>query len=354
MPSPINQSIILKMKTKHFIKFAIYACLTAVVILASKITLSANTINFSLNQEAPGGFFFRWAHGSISPQHNLDPRIHVQRYNAHTFVMRQNKAINAEAPFMYLIFGNEKALLLDTGATAKPEFFPIRETVDNIISRWLQENGKESIQLIVAQTSNEPQNIQGHGQFIGRENTVFSGMDLKSIQQFFAIAPWPSSHGLIDLGGRILTVIPSPGMSLEGLSFYDPYNRWLVTGPVIKPGRLWVTRWPDYRETIHRLNAFAENNPISWVMGNAIEMSFNPGIDYRLGAIYQPTETLLQMQPDILARVADAVEAKNGFTGIEIYDDFILMFGVPRGARAYGFPNPTPARFKPFPTGGLR
>ena len=31
---------------------------------------------------------------------------------------------------MYLLMGNERAVLLDTGATEEEEFFPLRETVD--------------------------------------------------------------------------------------------------------------------------------------------------------------------------------------------------------------------------------
>lgn len=316
--------------------------------------VAADTIDFFLDREAPGTLRFRWAHGSISPKHNVDPRIHVQRYNAHTFVMRQNKAINAEAPFMYLLFGNDRALLVDSGATANAEYFPIREKVNALIQRWLDENGKDSIELIVAQTATDAHHIQGHGQFEGREDTVFLGLDLLSIKEFIGIESWPDSIGSINLGGRIVQVIPSPGVSLEGFSFYDPYTRWMLSGPVIKPGRLWVTRWPAYRETVHRLSDFAQENPVYWVMGNAIEMSYHAGIDYRKGAVYQPSETLLQMEPDVIGRVVEAVEAMNGFTGIEIYDDFILMYGVPRGARAYGFPNPIPDRFQGPPIGGLR
>jgi glyoxylase-like metal-dependent hydrolase (beta-lactamase superfamily II) len=342
------------MKIKSNFTTVARICATTLVGLLLTAALPAVTINFDLDSEAPGSFRFRWIHGSISLQHNVDPRIHVQRYNAHTFVMRQNKAINFEAPFMYLFFGNDKALLIDTGATANPQFFPIRETVDKVITRWLHENGKASIKLIVAQTATDAHNIQGHGQFEGRPDTEFIGMDLASIREFAGIDSWPDSMGMIDLGGRTLTVIPSPGMSLVGLSFYDPYTRWIVTGPVIKPGRLWITRWAAYRATIERLQTFASEHPVLWLMGNAIEMSYRPAIDYRLGATYQPTEALLQMNPEVIGRITEALAAKQGFAGIDIHDDFILMYGVPRGARSYGFPNPTPARFKPFPTGGLR
>jgi glyoxylase-like metal-dependent hydrolase (beta-lactamase superfamily II) len=328
--------------------------LVALPMIIAGSFVQANQINFNLDTEAPGNFRFRWIHGSTSLKHNTDPRIQVQRYNAHTFVMRQNRAIHWEAPFMYLLFGNDRAILIDTGATANPNYFPIREMVDGIITRWKSENNKQSIQLIVAQVSTDQAHVQGHHQFEGRPNTVFLGMELKDIQRFAALTKWPHNNGSIDLGGRSLVVIPSPGINANALTFYDPYNRWLITGDVVLPGRIWVTRWDDFKGTIARLRAFASSNKIYWVMGSNIEMSYFPGVDYRMGGYYQPTERLLQMEPSIIEKVADATEKMNGFTGIEIYDDFVLMYGVPRGARAYGYPNPVPERFKTLAPGGLR
>ncbi len=46
-----------------------------------------------------------------------EPPIQVHAYDPHTYVLRQSKATNYEAPFLYLLFGNERAILLDTGAT---------------------------------------------------------------------------------------------------------------------------------------------------------------------------------------------------------------------------------------------
>lgn len=39
--------------------------------------------------------------------------------------------------FLYLLFGNDRALLLDTGATADPERFPLRHTIDRLVAIWL-------------------------------------------------------------------------------------------------------------------------------------------------------------------------------------------------------------------------
>lgn len=48
----------------------------------------------------------------------------MHAYSEHTVILRQNKSVHFEAPFLFLLFGNERALLLDTGATADPAHFP--------------------------------------------------------------------------------------------------------------------------------------------------------------------------------------------------------------------------------------
>jgi hypothetical protein len=52
-------------------------------------------------------------------------------------ILRQNKAVHYEAPFLYLLFGSDRALLVDTGATPDPPLFPLRATVDRLLDGWL-------------------------------------------------------------------------------------------------------------------------------------------------------------------------------------------------------------------------
>src|SRR6476620_12760309 len=75
----------------------------------------------------------RWIHGAPDCDRSADPPIQVVAYDKDTFVLRQSKCVNYEAPFMYLLFGTDTVLLHDTGATADPALFPLRRTVDEII-----------------------------------------------------------------------------------------------------------------------------------------------------------------------------------------------------------------------------
>jgi hypothetical protein len=82
----------------------------------------------------------QWIHGSPSSKHNTDPDLQTYWYDEDTAILRQNKAIDYEAPFLFLLFGQERAVLLDTGATASPDFFPLRRVVDGLIESWLGRN----------------------------------------------------------------------------------------------------------------------------------------------------------------------------------------------------------------------
>ena len=82
-----------------------------------------------------------------------DPSIQVHRYDLHTYVLRQSKALTAEAPFLYLLLGSDRAALFDTGASKKTgDEDPLRETVDQIVHGWLAEHPRENYELVVAHT----------------------------------------------------------------------------------------------------------------------------------------------------------------------------------------------------------
>jgi hypothetical protein len=73
-----------------------------------------------------GNLEVSWHAGWPSAKHDPAPEIQVHAYNPHTVILRQNKSVSHEAPFMFLLFGSSQALLLDTGATANPSYFPLR------------------------------------------------------------------------------------------------------------------------------------------------------------------------------------------------------------------------------------
>src|SRR5580658_1471808 len=173
--------------------------------------------NYNSTEPAPGNLALRWLYGSNVAALNRDPRIQIVQYNEDTYILRENVCVHWEAPFTYLLFGNKGALLIDTGATPEAAWYPLRETVDAMITRWSQMRRKKNVPLTVVLTSAEDiaQN-QGLTQFAGRPGT--------------RLGPQPSGAGRIDLGERVIEVIPAPGAHKDGVVFYDPYNDFLHTG----------------------------------------------------------------------------------------------------------------------------
>jgi hypothetical protein len=59
-----------------------------------------------------------WNHGSEDCSSNKDPAIEVFQFDAATYVLRQNKCVHFEAPFIYVLFGEHTVFVQDTGAFA--------------------------------------------------------------------------------------------------------------------------------------------------------------------------------------------------------------------------------------------
>src|SRR5262249_27311427 len=71
------------------------------------------------------------------------PQFQIHEYNEDSYILRESGCTNYEKPFLYLLFGKDKALLLDTGA-GKTE---ISRYVRAVTENWLRRNKRESIPL---------------------------------------------------------------------------------------------------------------------------------------------------------------------------------------------------------------
>lgn len=273
----------------------------------------------------------RWLYGSNIAAKNRDPRIQAIQYNEDTYILRQNVCVHWEAPFTYLLFGNKGALLIDTGATAEAAYYPLRATVDAIMARWAQMRRKKNLPLTIAFTSREDiaQN-QGLTQFIGRPGTTLASTR-------------------IDLGDRIIDVIPASGAHKDGIVFYDPYNDFLYTGDLLFPGKINISNDRDYLATLQRLKQWKETHPVKWIMGGHIEMQFVPGKVYPRFATYKPYERVLQMEPDLMDDALAAAQQVLGKEMALVRPDFILLNRVSPDQKTPVFPEGVPNINAPRP-----
>ena len=266
-----------------------------------------------------------WIHGSEAAKYNTDPDIQVHACDEHTYILRQNKAVHYEAPFMFLLFGAAKAVLLDTGATANPGFFPLRRTVDEIIDGWLAEHPHPGdYGLLVLHTHGHGDHTAADGQFTGRPSTVLVGAARDAVWPYFGFDTEPESVAEVGLGGRVLDCLGTPGHHNAAVTFYDRYTGILFTGDTVYPGRLYVFDWPAFARSIDRLAGWCAQRPVSHLLGCHIEMTRTPGQDYPVGWTYQPDEPPLQLTPDHLAQIQSTLKAHDGEPGRYVLPEMII------------------------------
>lgn len=263
-----------------------------------------------------------WIHGSKSCEDNVDPPIQIVRYNSNTWILRQNKCTNYEAPFMFLFFGEDKALLMDTGATKDDDIFPLYRTVKQIISDWSEKNGE--VELIVAHTHKHGDHYAADGQFEGKPNTTVVGLEVEDLKNFYQISNWPEEIVDFELGNRLMKIIPIPGHEASSIAVYDTSSQILLTGDTFYPGRLYVKDWNAFKKSIERLVKFTDNNKISTILGNHIEMTQTPGVDYPIGTIYQPKESQLPLDVFELKELSGALKKLGDTPTKEVHDSFII------------------------------
>jgi len=281
-------------------------------------------IDFASRTPEPRALDVAWIHGSPSAKHNTDPDLQVHAYDEHTFVLRQNMAIDYEAPFLFLLFGNDRAVLIDTGATGPAELLPLRRTVDALVEGWLREHPRDGYRLLVLHTHPHGDHVAGDAQFADRPDTEVVDARLDSAWPYFGFDHDPDRTARVDLGGRVLECLAGPGHHPAAVSYYDPHTGLLLTGDTVYRGRLYVQDWPAFVATVDRLIAFAATRPVTHVLGCHIEMTTEPGVDYPIRTTFQPDEPPLEMTVGHLHDLRRAIDEVGDRTGRHAFADFII------------------------------
>ncbi|WP_287889923.1 MBL fold metallo-hydrolase [Blastomonas sp.] len=270
-------------------------------------------------------FAERWIDGT----NGAEPATQVQALDADTFVIRQSVHSNFEAPFLYLLFGRDRVLLIDSGADGGQ----IVPTVDRLITEWLIAHKRSAIELIVAHSHSHGDHIAADAAFAKRPDTVVVGLKPADVAAFFGIDPWPGDVATFDLGGRALSILATPGHQAAAIMVYDPQLKLLISGDTLYPGRLYipVNFLGDNRKSIDRLAAFAKRHPIRAVLGAHIEMTRTPGRDYAHEAASHPDEHALELPAAAIAELRQGLTARLDVSDQgQVHDHFIIM---PVGAR---------------------
>jgi hydroxyacylglutathione hydrolase len=254
----------------------------------------------------------RWITGG---PHCLEvPDWQVHEYNSSFYILRESGCTHYEKPFLYLIFGRERALLVDTGAGAA--------ATAAFVQGLLAKHG--AVPLVVAHSHGHGDHVAGDAGFQKMEGVTFVAATPEAEQKAFAIANWPGDVGSIDLGERVIDVIPIPGHHAAHVAYYDRKTGILLTGDHLYPGRLYVADWAAYLASTRRLVEFTATRPVAHILGCHIEQSATPYVDYPVGTKFQPEEHSLELGRAHLLELLAGLEALQGKPARAFFRDFTI------------------------------
>ena len=252
----------------------------------------------------------RWM--SEQPKCMEIPEWQVHEYNPNLYILRQSPCTDFEKPFLYLFFGKEKALLMDTGSRNGNLVPTLRLTVKN----WLVRNSRSSIRLIVLHSHPHDDHTAGDADVVAMQDPAihveFVPAELEATKRFWGIEHWPTDIGHVDLGGRVIDMIPIPGHSDLSVALYDRNTAILLSGDSLYPGRLYVQDLAAFEASTERMIRFTEDKPVSHILGNHIEQSSTPFLDYPVGTMYQPNEHELALSRGSLLELEEALMSMHG------------------------------------------
>jgi len=279
------------------------------LMLLSALTASAQVV--------PGDLNVRWNAGAADCAANPQPPLQVHAYEPRTYILRQSPCAGFEANFLYLLIGSQKAFLIDTGAVADHSRMPLASTVLQLLPK----QGAAKIPLLVVHTHKHLDHRAGDVQFLNLPNVQVVGADLDSVRKFFGFPNWPHGVAHVDLGGRVVDVLPAPGHQFCHVVFYDNRTALVLSGDFLIPGHLLVEDAAAYRQSALRLIEFLQMRPVSHILGGHIELDAN-GNTYWFGTQYHPSERSLALSREDLLALPGAFDRFNGF--YNRYPDFVL------------------------------
>jgi hydroxyacylglutathione hydrolase len=129
----------------------------------------------------------RWIHGAEDCSTNQDPAIETYEFDEDTYVLRQNKCVDYEAPFIYVLFGSHTVLVQDTGATEEAEKFPLYETVSALVEKR-QFDHFQPLKILVIHSHSHGDHKAADSQFKGMPHVTLVEPNQDGVNGFLASA----------------------------------------------------------------------------------------------------------------------------------------------------------------------
>jgi hydroxyacylglutathione hydrolase len=191
----------------------------------------------------------------------VDARWRVQTIAPGTYALGepQDNPDNYE----YLLVGEKRALLIDAGSTGR-DVHPVLETLTKLPVTVLpthlhfdHSNGLRNFSSLALMDLPETRSrVEKDGRVL-LSRYEYLGWYLPQPLGPFRVTEWVKPDGWIDLGGRRVQVLWTPGHSATSTSVWEPEKKLLFDGDLMYPGSLYVFQ-PDsslssYKATTDRL-----------------------------------------------------------------------------------------------------
>jgi hydroxyacylglutathione hydrolase len=278
----------------------------AIAIKSLALFFVLGTAHLAMAQEVAGSMDVKWNEGAEDCSKTAQPPLQVHRYNEATFILRENPCTTYEAPFMYLLVGSTRALLIDSGDVSDPQAMPLARTVRSLLPA-------ANFPLLVVHTHGHRDHRMGDGQFAGTAGVEVIGTSLQEVTRGLHLTDWPNGTATLDLGGRTVDVIPTPGHYPSEISYYDRATGLFFSGDFLLPGRLLIEDTAADLASARRVAQFLADRPVSYVLGGHIELD-QAGQTF-FGDHHHLNERALQLSKEDLLGLPNIVSGFNGFYG---------------------------------------
>lgn len=268
-------------------------------------------------QPVAGSLDVSWNEGAADCAATPQPPLQVHAYAPGTFILRQSPCASPEANFLYLLVGAERAMLIDTGYVQSADEMPLASTVMDLIA-----GEGEGVPLMVVHTHTHRDHRYGDVLFADIPGVGIAPAEFEAAKTFYGLPRWPEGTGRIDLGGRVVEIVPTPGHHPAHKVFYDAATGLVFSGDFLMPGRLLIDDIDAYIASADRLAGFIGDREVTHVLGGHIEMSAS-GRLFAWGATHHPDERALQLSREDIAALPAALRRFNGFHSA--HPNFVLV-----------------------------
>jgi glyoxylase-like metal-dependent hydrolase (beta-lactamase superfamily II) len=191
----------------------------------------------------------------------------------------------------------------------------------------LAAGGHAGLRLVVMHTHGHGDHVGGDASFAGRPDTIVVGHTIEDVAGFFGIDLWLDDVGTLDLGGRKVNVLPTPGHHASHVMVYDAATRIMFSGDAIYPRRLYFIceKAVEYAASLDRVADFAETHQIDWLLGGYLDMKAAPGQSFGQQDKSRRGEHLLELPGSALGDVTAAFAGIGDYPRVAPFPEFMLL-----------------------------